>query len=58
MPVKIITDFGMLMKKAHRLGKAKMVKTPNQEEQRELMEAKRDHDAYKEICLKADQITL
>ena len=48
----------MLMKKAHRLGKAKMVKTPNQEEQRELMEAKRDHDAYKEICLKADQITL
>lgn len=56
--LKIITNFGILMKKANRLGKAKTVKNPNEAEQLELKLAKLDHDAYRDLCLEADQMTI
>ena len=56
--LKIITNFSVLMKKAHRLGKAKTVQNPNEAEQLELKLAKLDHDAYRDLCLEADQMTI
>lgn len=58
MPIKVVTDFGILLKKAHRLGKAKSVKTPNQEQKAELEEAELDHATYRDLCLKADEVII
>ena len=58
MPIKLITNFNILMKKAHRLGKAKLVKNPNPAQKEELIVAELDHAIYRDLCLKADEVTI
>ncbi len=53
MTIQIVTDFRVLMQKAHRLGQAK-----KGVDQAEIASAQADHDAYKELCLKASQMSL
>lgn len=52
MTVKIITDFRVLMQKAAALGRAK-----NTGDKDEIERAQADHDAYKELCLKAESMS-
>lgn len=58
MAIKVITDFGVLLRKAHRLGKAKSVKNPNLSQKAEIEKAKLDHDTYRDICLGGDKMTI
>lgn len=53
MAVKIITDFRVLMQKAHALGKAKL-----SGDETEIAAAQADHDAYRDLCLKAERMNL
>lgn len=53
MAIEIVTDFRVLMQFARALGQA--------EKSGDLVaiaKAKAEHDAYKEMCLKADRMTL
>lgn len=51
MSVKIVTDLGHLMGLASRLGKAR------QSGAREVIrKAEAEHDAYRDLCLKSDEI--
>lgn len=50
--MKIITDFGVLMRLASKLGKAKQKGTKT-----EIEAAQKEHDAYKKLCLKSDEMT-
>jgi len=53
MSVKVITNFGHLLRLATALGKAE--KSGNEEE---IKIAQKEHDAYKELCLKSDSMSL
>jgi len=53
MAVKIITDFRVLMQKAHALGRAKQDGSAD-----EIAKAQADHDAYRDLCLKAEKMNL
>ena len=52
MAVKVIADFGTLMRYASALGKAKQNGT-----EEEIAKAQSNHDEYKKICLDADEMT-
>ena len=49
--MKIITSWWTLMDYAHKEGQAKLHGTPE-----EYAKAKADHQAYREICMKADEM--
>lgn len=51
MSIKTITNISTLMKYASALGKARL----SGDEQR-IVNAKRDHDSYKKLCLESDEI--
>lgn len=53
MTIRITTDFRHLMELARALGQARQ---SGDEQQIQL--AQREHDAYKELCLKADDMIL
>jgi hypothetical protein len=53
MSIKIITSFPMLMQKAAALGKAKLLRDPEA-----IQKAQLEHDSYKEMCLKSDEMHL
>lgn len=53
MAMKIVTNFRVLMAKAHAVGQAKLHGTPE-----ELEKAQKEHDEYKELCLLSDEMTL
>ena len=53
MVIEIVTDFRVLMQLAQAVGQAE--KSGDQEA---LAKAKADHDAYKDLCLRADRMTL
>ncbi len=53
MTIKLATSFGELMRLAHELGRAE--KSGDQEW---IAEAKKAHDAYRDICLESDQMSL
>ena len=53
MAIKIVTDFRVLMQKAHTLGNA--IKSGDAAE---IAAAQADHDAYRDLCLKAEKIIL
>ncbi|MDX9695408.1 MAG: hypothetical protein RBT49_06420 [Bacteroidales bacterium] len=49
--MKTVTDFSVLMKLAYAMGKAEQ--NGNEEE---YIKAKEVHDAYRDLCLKADKM--
>ena len=51
--IEIITDFRILMQKAHALGKAKQ-----SGDCAKIAAAQADHDAYRDLCLKAEKMNL
>lgn len=51
--MKIITDFRILIALAHEVGKAN--KRGNKEE---IEKVEREHNAYKELCLRAKEVSL
>ena len=51
--VKIITSFTVLMQKAHELGKARLSGDAER-----IRVAEKDHQAYKELCLLSDEMSL
>lgn len=51
--MEIVTSFSTLMKLAHELGQAKKSKDPER-----IKKAQERHDAYRDLCLKADRMTL
>jgi len=51
--MKVVTSFATLMKLASELGKARL----SGDEER-IHVAKENHDAYKELCLKSDEMML
>ncbi len=53
MTVRVVADFRELMRLAAALGKAK--KSGDAEA---IAKAQKEHDAYKDVCLKADQMAL
>lgn len=53
MSIELVTDFRVLMQLAHNLGKAKKRGIPE-----EIEKAQQEHDAYKELCLKANKMRL
>lgn len=53
MTVEIVTDFRELMRLANALGKAKKSGDPEA-----IVKAQAAHDHYKELCLKADRMSL
>lgn len=53
MTIQIITDFRVLMQKARALGKAKQ-----SGDLETIAAAQEDHDAYRDLCLKADKMNL
>lgn len=53
MAIKIITDFRVLFQKAHALGQAKKSGDTVKIEQAQI-----EHDKYKALCLRSDQIML
>lgn len=53
MAVKLVTDFRVLMQKAHALGRAKQSGDADA-----IAIAQADHDSYKDLCLKADSMNL
>lgn len=52
MPLKVVTSLETLFHYAHELGKARM-----SGDEKRIEEAKRRHDDYVEVCLKADEMT-
>lgn len=53
MTIKIVTNFGVLLRLAKAVGEAK--KSGDQEA---LVKAQAEHDAYKDLCLRADRMDL
>lgn len=53
MAIKVVTDFRVLMQLARAVGLAKKSGDPEA-----LSKAEAEHDAYKELCLKADRMSL
>ena len=53
MAIKIVTDFRVLMQLAQALGQAE--KSGDQDA---IEKAKAEHDAYRDLCLKADKMNL
>jgi hypothetical protein len=51
--MKIITSFNVLMKYAYELGQAKLSK-----DKERIKKAQEKHDAYRDLCLISDKITL
>jgi hypothetical protein len=50
--MKTVTDFGVLMRLASRLGKAKQSGTKE-----DIEKAQQEHDAYKKLCLESDEMS-
>lgn len=50
--MKTVTDFGVLMRLASRLGKARQSGIKE-----EIEKVQQEHDAYKKLCLEADEMT-
>ena len=53
MTIEIVTDFRVLMRLARALGQAE--KSGDQDA---IAKAKAEHDAYKDLCLRADRMNL
>ena len=53
MAIEVVTDFRVLMKLARAVGQAE--KSGDQEA---IAKAKAEHDAYKDLCLRADRMNL
>jgi len=53
MSLKIITNFNVLMQKARTLGQARLSKDPEK-----IAKAEADHDAYRDLCLRSDEMSL
>ena len=53
MTIEIVTDFRVLMQLARAVGQAE-----KRGDQEALAKAKAEHDAYKDLCLRADRMTL
>lgn len=53
MTIEIVTDFRVLMQLARALGQAE--KSGDQDA---IAKAKAEHDAYKDLCLRADRMNL
>jgi len=53
MTIKVITNFGVLMRLAGALGQAKKSGKPDL-----IAEAQKAHDEYRDLCLKADGMTV
>ena len=53
MTIEIVTDFRVLMRLARALGQAE--KSGDQDA---ITKAKAEHDAYKDLCLRADRMNL
>lgn len=52
-PIKIVTSFQTLMHYAHELGKARLSGDPER-----IQIATENHDAYRDLCLRSDEMTL
>lgn len=53
MAIEIVTDFRVLMRLARAVGQAEKIG-----DQEALAKARAEHDAYKDLCLRADRMTL
>ena len=53
MAVNVVTDFGTLLRLAHTVGKAK-----KSGDRVAIAKAEAEHDAYRDLCLKADRMSL
>ncbi|MGZ8220378.1 MAG: hypothetical protein ACXWT0_01890 [Methylobacter sp.] len=51
--MKLVTDFRILMQKAHTLGKTK-----RSGDKAAIEAAQADHDSYRDLCLKAEKMNL
>ena len=51
--MKVVTNFGILMRLASELGKAKHSRDVDR-----ISKAKKEHDDYKELCLQSDEMTI
>jgi len=51
--IKVVTDFGVLMRLAKSLGNAK-----KSGDQVAIDKAQSEHDAYRDLCLASDEISL
>lgn len=58
--IKIITNFSTLLMKASNMAKARLEYEKNNTEENRILyeEAKFDHDSYKELCLKSDEMMI
>ena len=56
MTVKTITNFGVLLRLAKKMGKAEIQFLKGEIPASEFLQAKQEHDEYKTLCLKADQM--
>ena len=58
--IEIVTSFHALMQKAAAVGRAKIqyLASPTGENKRRLEEAQIAHDAYRDVCLKADRMVV
>lgn len=58
--MKVIVDFGVLMRYASAKGKAEMEMKRNPTEENKLAyeKAKKEHDEYHKICLEADEMNI
>lgn len=53
MAIEIVTDFGVLLRLAKAVGQAEI-----SGDQEAIAKAKAEHDAYKDLCLRADRMNL
>ena len=53
MTIEIVTDFGVLLRLAKAVGHAEQ-----SGDQEAIAKAKAEHDAYKDLCLRADKMSL
>lgn len=53
MAIEIVTDFRVLMQLARAVGQAEM-----SGDQVAIAKARTEHDAYKDLCLRADKMSL
>ena len=53
MGIKVIASFATLYQLAHKLGKAKL-----SGDKEAIKKAHKEHDAYKKICMEADEVSL
>jgi hypothetical protein len=51
--MKVITSFSILIKYAHELGQARLSQDPER-----IKKAQEKHDVYRDLCLRADEISL